>query len=241
MTITNTSPTKPTMEATLDQINQLARSATAGTLKRIHDASGNDNIRKLRAALQRDFSILDNNLNGVISEAYDLYLVAYTYLHEQIIINGLKPQTLITTALKNGKEKTRTVYQWACILVRREVYANKSIENTSKYTYIEDLKQSTTDTAELALDREYIRMGKYDGITTNADYERYTDLLQSLNLTDSQLQIIKMRMQGLSTTAIADRLNVTQQAISKKLAKIQNIVTTEYPELIRYFKGQRNT
>ena len=50
-----------------------------------------------------------------------------------------------------------------------------------------------------------------------------------------------MRMQGLSTTAIADRLNVTQQAISKKLAKIQNIVTTEYPELIRYFKGQRNT
>lgn len=236
----NINQTAENLQTALSNIDTLARSATAGTLKRIYTASANDNIRKLQASLQRDFSIIDNQLSDTISDAYDLYTLAYSYLHEQLITNGLTDQTPITRTLKNGKEKTRTVYQWACVLVRKEVYANKSIENNGKFTYIEDLRQSENDTAENALDREYIRMGKYDGIQTNADYEQYTDILKSINLTLSQMRIIKMRMQGLSTVAISECLNVSQQAVSKQLVKIQTIATAQYPDMVRYFKGQRN-
>lgn len=234
--------TNTTTTATLDPIDQLARTATAGTLKRIHDASANDNIRKLRQSLQADFISLDNKIPSyIVSDAYDLYVLAYSYLYEKIVIDGLNSQTPITVTLKSGKEKTRTVYQWACTLVRKEIYANKSIENTGKYTYIEDLTTSTTDTAAEALDRAYIRMGKYDGIQTNADYERYEEMLVSLDLTTRQRQLVIMRMQGLSLNAIAERLNVTPQTLNTQLSRIRQRAIELFPDAVRFFNLDKHS
>ncbi|MEF9983723.1 MAG: hypothetical protein RR710_04190 [Oscillospiraceae bacterium] len=238
--------TTKTTTATHDIIEALSRKATAGTLKRIYDASGNDNIRKLRTALQHDYSILDNNLSDTISDAYDCHLTAYNYLLEQYN-NGLTADNTITTTLKNGTEKTRTIYQWACVAVRKYIYSNKSIENNGKYIYIEDMATEKMD-SNLALDCEYIRLNKYSDLASDTqygisgaynDYITYNDIIASLNLTHRQLTVVTMRMQGLSTVAIADKLQVSQQAISKTLAQVQTYVSTQYPDMVRLFKTAR--
>lgn len=229
-------------------LDQLAHKAAAGTLKRIYTASANNNICRLQSDLQHDFSIIDNNLTGNLSDAYDLYTVAYSFLLEQYN-NGLTEQSEITTTLKNGKEKTRTVYQWACVAVRKAVYAEKSIESNGKYIYIEDLTTSNTDTSENALDREYIRLGKYNDLGSDSpygisagssDYTAYIKLVQSLNLTHRQSTIIKMRMQGLSVTTIADKLGVSHPAISKSLLQVQGYIDELYPDMVKRFKHNRN-
>lgn len=226
---------KTTTTNPIEHINQLARAAAAGTLKRIYNASASENIRKLRQSLQADFYAFDYNVpDYTVSDAYDLYTTAYTYLYEKIAVDGLSAQDTITVTLKGGKEKTRTVFQWACVEVRRSVYQNKSIEPNGKYVYIEDLAIGD-ESGDNALDREYIRMGKYDGIQTSADYEQYMGMLQSLNIKDRQTQIIKMRMKGLSLTAIAERLNVTPQTLNTQLSRIRQRAIELFPDAVRYF------
>lgn len=221
-------------------IDNLARRATAGTLKRIYTASGNDMIRKLQADLQRDFSTIDNGKAETLSDAYDLYLTAYSFLWDQIMVKANDEQTEISRTLRNGETKTRTVFQWACVEIRRAVYANKAVDGGGKYVYLEDLTASDDETASDALDREYVRMGKYNGIQTWEDFTNHSDLLEQLDLKYRESIIVTARMQGYSVSAIAEKLGVSQQAISKTLAKLQTRVIETMPDAVRGYRGERN-
>jgi predicted XRE-type DNA-binding protein len=251
-----------TTSTTHEVIYELAVKATAGTLKRVYDASGNDTIRVLRSGLQSDIHhstnstyISDSNIADqyVISDASDLLMIAYTFLYQKIVVEGMNAQDTEVRVLKNGKEKVRTVFQWACIEVRKAIYAEKAIENSGKYAYIEDLR-SDDESSVNALDRHYIRLKKYydlgsevtssnpkssmDGVyTANFDDNQSTEeMVAALCLTDRQKLILHYRMQGLSVTQIAEKLKVSKPAISKTMAQIQAKVKEHFPESIRAFK-----
>jgi hypothetical protein len=227
-------------QGTHNHIDELARKATSGTLKRIYTATGNKRILDLMRDLQADFANLDNGLDNTVSDAYDIYLCAYEYLHYMIICKGYGEQTTLAVTLKGGKEKTRTVYQWACVAARKYIYSNKAIDSNGKYVYIEDMGGDDED-GNNALDREYIRMGKYDGIEDYSTYDTYKELRQSLRLTDRQDSILTMRMQGMSVTVIADKLQVSQQAISKQLTVMQERIQELCPDTTRAFRGKRSS
>jgi len=221
-------------------IDVLARKASAGTLKKIYAASAHQQILKYMNALQSDFKLADNmgndeKLKTTFSDAYDIYLIAYEYLYNKILVETYNPQDTITEKLKNGKEKVRTVYQWTCVQVRKYIYNNKSIENNGKFVYIEDLKQNENETAENALDREYIRMNKYDGIDNYNDYIDYNNMLSKLDLTDRQTEIIILRMRGLSVNEIAKKYGVKHNTISTQLQRIRDKVRDTFPDMLRGF------
>lgn len=102
--------------------------------------------------------------------------------------------------------------------VRQAVQNSRAVQTDPRngYSYIEDM---TAD----GLDTIYYRMGNY---TTDrqaaADYET---LVASLNLTDRQAQILRLRMQGKGYKAIATYLGVTQRAIAKTVGQIQTKAT----------------
>ena len=243
-----------------NRVDTLSRRATVGTLKRIHAASGNDTVGALRNGVFAGLSALDNvNADELcdtsaldlwaldtIPEGMDCYHVAYEYLWERLVVCGYDAQSVISVRLKNGTLKERTVAQWACVAVRRYVYSNGNAENKSKYIYIEDLtaesKDGTLETGLQALDRIYIRAGKYHDIQDFTEYGTERNFLAELaeyGITPGEKTVMEMRLRGLSTVVIADRLGITHQAVSKRLAHLQKIVERIHPEAVRAFKEKR--
>ena len=114
--------------------------------------------------------------------------------------------------------------------VRQAVQNSRAIQTDPRngYSYIEDL---TAD----GLDTIYYRMNKYTdlgGYDCNGNYTTdrqtaadYAALVASLNLTDRQAQILRLRMQGKGYKAIATYLGVTQRAIAKTVGQIQTKAT----------------
>jgi DNA-binding CsgD family transcriptional regulator len=60
-------------------------------------------------------------------------------------------------------------------------------------------------------------------------------------LTERQKLILHYRRQGKSVSEIAEKLGVSQQAISKQLAKIQAVIAEALPETVRAYKGKRSS
>lgn len=114
--------------------------------------------------------------------------------------------------------------------VRQAVQNSRAVQTDPRngYSYIEDM---TAD----GLDAIYYRMGKYTdlgGYDCNGNYTTdrqaaadYETLVASLNLTDRQAQILRLRMQGKGYKAIATYLGVTQRAIAKTAGQIQTKAT----------------
>ena len=55
-------------------------------------------------------------------------------------------------------------------------------------------------------------------------------------LKDKQKAVLHYRLQGMSVTAIAERMGVTQQAVSDTLKRIRIKATTLWPDETRAFK-----
>ena len=64
-------------------------------------------------------------------------------------------------------------------------------------------------------------------------------MLQNITLGKRDRDILNKRLQGVSVSDIADIYGVSQQAISKALARIQKATADKYPEKIRQFKEKR--
>lgn len=110
--------------------------------------------------------------------------------------------------------------------VRQAVQNSRAVQTDPRngYSYIEDLTADGLDTIYHRLNK-YADLGGYDcngNYTTDrqaaADYET---LIASLNLTDRQAQILRLRMQGKGYKAIATYLGVTQRAIAKTVEQVQ--------------------
>lgn len=118
--------------------------------------------------------------------------------------------------------------------VRREISASGALQRaTSGYTYIEDI---ATDGESDASDIIYRRFGKYADIggvvrdvngtetayTTDAQTVADVDnIIESLNLTARQLQVLQLRISGYGIKSIGTYLGVSHQAIAKTLKQIQ--------------------
>lgn len=114
--------------------------------------------------------------------------------------------------------------------VRQAIQNSRAVQTDPRngYTYIEDM---TID----GLDTIYRRMGKHvdlGGYDCNDNYTTdrqaaidYDALIASLNLTDRQAQVLRLRMQGKGYKAIATYLGVTQRAIAKTVGQIQTKAT----------------
>lgn len=119
--------------------------------------------------------------------------------------------------------------------VRRQVAQSATVKaDKSKYMYIADMVGGVEG---LPLETVYYRLGKYADI---GGYEtdiygrhtaRYTadkqtakdvqELLQALELTAQQVQLLELRLRGYGYKAIATYLGITPQAVQNRLKKIQ--------------------
>lgn len=119
--------------------------------------------------------------------------------------------------------------------VHKAIYA-AAVRPALRDTYIEDMAH-TDDGMEVS-DPEYIKVTRYYDVHDWADYAVTMDMLEQIRplLRERAALILDYRMQGLSVTAIAERLGVSQQAISAQLKRIQDKAITLWPDETRAFK-----
>ena len=119
--------------------------------------------------------------------------------------------------------------------VHKAIYA-AAVRPALRDTYIEDMAH-TDDGAEI-VDPDYIRVTRYYDIHDWADYAVTMDMLEQIRplLRERAALILDYRMQGLSITAIADKLGVSQQAVSAQLKRMQDKAITLWPDETRAFK-----
>lgn len=239
-TTKNALVTVPTLE---DFIHAKAMQATFSTLKRIAASTDDNKVREMLNGLYVDLMKINNReIVYHVSDGYDCFLVAYSFLWDKIAVQGKNINDIEIRVLKSGKEKERTVFQWACVAVRQYIYKHGQTDFKTKY--IEDLRQTNddgeTETETEILDRiTYLKVNRYYDIENMRDYIVTDNMLSKLSLTPRQYAILHYRMQGFSVVEIADKLKVSHQAISKQLTKIQNEVSQKFPETVRGFKEKR--
>ena len=119
--------------------------------------------------------------------------------------------------------------------VHKAIYA-AAVRPALRDTYIEDMAH-TDDGMEVS-DPEYIKVTRYYDVHDWADYAVTMDMLGQIRplLRERAAFILNYRMQGLSVTAIAERLGVTQQAVSDTLKRIRIKAATLWPDETRAFK-----
>lgn len=143
------------------------------------------------------------------------------YIKDTDTINGY--ETTTTTAIQE-------VYK----AIRREIEHSRSMQiANNKYTYIEDtLKDTETDT-ETDI---YYRLPKYSGlayettdisgkitaITADIETKRNADkVVEKLNLTAKQANILQLRLSGYGYKAIATYLGIGVTSVTSQLRNIQ--------------------
>lgn len=232
--------TVPTLE---DFIHAKAMQATISTLKRIAASTDDNKVREMLNGLYADLMKIDNKaIVYNVSDGYDCFLVAYSFLWDKIALQGKNINDIEAHTLKSGKIKERSIFQWSCVAVRQHIY--KHGQTDFKTCYIEDLRQTNddgeTETETEILDRiSYLKVNRYYDIENMRDYIVTDNMLTKLNLTPRQETILHYRMQGFSVVEIADKLKVSHQAISKQLTKIQDEVSEKFPNTVRGFKEKR--
>ena len=119
--------------------------------------------------------------------------------------------------------------------VHKAIYA-AAVRPALRDTYIEDMEH-TDDGMEVS-DPEYIKVTRYYDVHDWADYAVTMDMLGQIRplLRERAALILNYRMQGLSVTAIAERLGVMPSAVSHMLKRIQDKAVTLWPDETRAFK-----
>ena len=119
--------------------------------------------------------------------------------------------------------------------VHKAIYA-AAVRPALRDTYIEDMEH-TDDGMEVS-DPEYIKVTRYYDVHDWTDYAVTMDMLGQIRplLRERAALILNYRMQGISVTAIAAKMGVTQQAVSAQLKRIQDKAITLWPDETRAFK-----
>ena len=128
-----------------------------------------------------------------------------------------------------------TIRKAAYKAVHKAIYA-AAVRPALRDTYIEDMAH-TDDGMEVS-DPEYIKVTRYYDVHDWADYMITADMLEQIRplLRERAALILNYRMQGISVTAIAAKMGVTQQAVSAQLKRIQDKAITLWPDETRAFK-----
>lgn len=224
--------------ATLDNTRRNATAATATTYNADGDFVTVTADKEAAAALA-------NLIDETLSDGIDLVQTAALAILEQAAEHATAPAWLDTpytirrlsrrVYIRSDesaayKDDETTPIQEVYRAVRQAVQDSRAVQTDPRngYSYIEDM---TAD----GLDTIYYRMGKYTdlgGYDCNGNYTTdkqaavdYETIVASLNLTDRQAQILRLRMQGKGYKAIATYLGVTQRAIAKTVGQIQTKAT----------------
>lgn len=177
-----------------------------------------------------DMAAYDTGYVQPLTDAADLVQVAAL-----AIIECAAP--CIATAIAADKPYILpdTIRKAAYKAVHKAIYA-AAVRPALRDIYIEDMAH-TDDGMEIS-DPEYIKVTRYYDIHDWADYMITADMLEQIKplLKDKQKAVLHYRLQGMSVTAIAERLGVTQQAVSDTLKRIRIKATTLWPDETRAFK-----
>lgn len=177
-----------------------------------------------------DIAAYDNGYIQPLTDAADLVQVAALAIIEcaapckAAAIAGDKPY-ILPDAVRKAAYKA----------VHKAIYA-AAVRPALRDIYIEDMAH-TDDGMEIS-DPEYIKVTRYYDVHDWADYMITADMLEQIKplLKDKQKAVLHYRLQGMSVTAIAERLGVTQQAVSDTLKRIRIKATTLWPDETRAFK-----
>lgn len=145
-------------------------------------------------------------------------------------VKRVNRKVLIKEQTASVVEEETTPIQEAYRTARRYIANSRATQTDPRngYSYLEEL--ATDDDGE-PLDTVYRRLNKYadmGGYSCMGLYtvdpqtvHDYNDIIARLNLTDRQMQIVTLRMQGYGMDAIASKLGVTRQAIQNALGRVQ--------------------
>lgn len=177
-----------------------------------------------------DMAAYDEGYIQPLTDAADLVQVAAL-----AIIEAGAPCIAAAIAADKPYILPDTVRKAAYKAVHKAIYA-AAVRPALRDTYIEDMAH-TDDGMEVS-DPEYIKVTRYYDIHDWADYMITTDMLDQIRPTISKRAniVLNYRMQGLSVTAIAERLGVVPSAVSHMLKRIQDQAITLWPEETRAFK-----
>lgn len=156
------------------------------------------------------------------------------WLDEPYIVSRLSKRVYIReTDSKAYKDVETTPIQECYRAVRRAVASSRAVQTDprSAYTYI------SIDAYEPEqLEQIFIRAGKWEDIGSldchglyTGDIETYRvnrraeELVEKMNLTARELQILKLRMRGYGARAIATYLGTSHGSIERSIKRIQGI------------------
>ena len=219
---------------TLDNTASAANAATHSTLNKDGDPVTVTADKDAKKAL-------DEIMGETLSDGMDLVQTAACALLEQAADHADgpgwldKPYTVRRLSRKvyiketdsaAYRDDTTTPAQEVFRAVRRAIQQSRAVQTDPRngYTYIEDVTPDGIDSILYRMDK-YADIGGTDcnGLYT-ADKEtlsRYTEVVKLLSLTDRQAQIVRLRMQGYGTKAIAAYLGVQKGTIDKQLSRLR--------------------
>lgn len=220
--------------ALLDSTQTAAEKATRATL----DADGNPVTEVADKDAETALAAL---IDRTLTDGIDLVNTAVVALLEQAADHADgpgwldKPYTVRRLSRKVYIKETdsaayrddeTTPAQEVYRAVRRAVQESRAVQTDPRngYTYIEEL---TVD----GLDAIYYRLQKYadlGGYNVNGNYTadrqtvtEYNAIMDKLNLTARQAEVLALRMRGHGYKAIATYLGVTKRAVSKTMEQVQ--------------------
>lgn len=178
-------------------------------------------------ASARLVSLVDEYSMG---DGADLYQTAAAYLWERLAADGLTLNSLCRGVDTKGRTHVRTVYQWACILVRRAIRERSRMDaqTAAGYTYFSDGYQDAENLEDEGGDivrrapKLYDTTPTLDGMSTAENLEKLDKLVEQLGLSAQQWAILHKRLQGMSRNAIADELDVERNTVNKQMARIRD-------------------
>lgn len=223
---------------TLDSARRNANAATRTTFNADGDAVTVTADRDAAAALASllgesisdGFDVVQEAAAAILEQAAD-HAAGEEWLDRPYTVRRLSKRVYIRREDSAAyRDEQTTPIQEVYKAVRRYIQNSAAARTDPRngYSYLEEVSPDGLETV-------YLRLGKYadlGGYDCNGNYtvDRQTvddtaALVEKLNLTDRQAQVLKLRMQGKGYKAIATYLGVTQRAIAKTVGQIQTKAT----------------
>lgn len=223
---------------TLDSTRRNANAATRTTFNDDGDAvtvtADKDAAAALVALLGESvsdgFDVVQEAAAAILEQAAD-HATVENWLDTPYTVRRLSKRVYIRKEDSAAYRDERTTpIQEVYKAVRRYIQNSRAMRTDPRngYSYLEEVAPDGLETI-------YLRLGKYadlGGYDCNGNYtvDRQTvddaaALVEKLDLTDRQAQILKLRMQGKGYKAIATYLGVTQRAIAKTVEQVQKKAT----------------
>lgn len=225
-----------------ENLISIAQACTYSVLNKIYSASGNKNILNIKAqvASGEDTTLVDTAVVAILEEtssqlerdgSIDLEREYIKRVPEKRVYIQETPDDVFV-------DKTTTPIQEVYKAVRREINNAGSVKtDCNGYSY-ESLTvyDTESDAGEIIYKRyhKYADIGGYvkdyngaDTVyTASGDADRVYELIESMNLTARQAQVIKYRLSGYGYKAIATKLGCSVSTVRTQLKLIQDKAKT---------------